>query len=158
MAAESFKICSICGIKKSIDDFYKRKGYKGRKARIDKQCKACVRKSQKKNYKDRIKKDPKYNHKKYKEASKKSDYKMKQRNNYYKHYYNITIEDYDVAYNKQRGCCAICGKHQSELSTRLCVDHDHKTNEFRGLLCVKCNGALGWHEKFEFEITSYLKG
>lgn len=57
--------------------------------------------------------------------------------------YGITPEDYDGLYDKQKGKCAICGKHQSELKRRLCVDHDHNTGKVRGLLCHKCNFVIG---------------
>ena len=36
------------------------------------------------------------------------------------------------------GKCAACGS-----TDRLCIDHDHQTNEVRGLLCHNCNTALG---------------
>ena len=39
------------------------------------------------------------------------------------------------------------------LSNSWCLDHNHKTGEFRGWLCKKCNSALGW---FEDDIN-YLK-
>jgi Recombination endonuclease VII len=39
---------------------------------------------------------------------------------------------------RQGGVCAICGKQKPEH-----VDHDHKTNSVRGVLCFNCNGGLG---------------
>lgn len=36
-------------------------------------------------------------------------------------------------------CCAICGGSDR----RLVVDHDHRTNTVRGMLCDMCNLALG---------------
>jgi uncharacterized protein YlaI len=44
---------------------------------------------------------------------------------------------------KQKGCCAICGKHQTILNKTLNVDHCHKTGKIRGLLCTNCNHGLG---------------
>ncbi len=57
--------------------------------------------------------------------------------------YNITIEDWDNMFAKQAGCCEICGIHQSAIKTTLCVDHCHNTGKVRGLLCIKCNTAIG---------------
>ena len=57
--------------------------------------------------------------------------------------YGITSEQYDIIYTKQNGCCAICGKHETKLNRKLSVDHDHETGIIRGLLCYKCNTALG---------------
>ena len=39
--------------------------------------------------------------------------------------------------------CQIChrGKH---IVGKLCLDHDHKTGEFRGWLCDLCNRGLGY--------------
>lgn len=56
--------------------------------------------------------------------------------------YGITEAQYLKMFDKQQGCCAICGKHQSELKMRLDVDHDHKLNFVRGLLCRYCNSKL----------------
>ena len=46
-------------------------------------------------------------------------------------------------YEKQYGRCAICGVAASDLSKRLCMDHDHETNKIRGLLCTACNAGIG---------------
>jgi len=53
--------------------------------------------------------------------------------------FGITAEQWDAMYALQKGCCAICGKHQSEFIKRLSVDHNHQTGKVRGLLCAMCN-------------------
>lgn len=55
--------------------------------------------------------------------------------------YGITPEQYDEMFDKQKGTCAICG-HSPE-GRRLDVDHCHRSGEVRGLLCNKCNQAIG---------------
>lgn len=60
--------------------------------------------------------------------------------------YGLTSDDYDKLLEDQNGSCAICGRLPTggATSTRnLHVDHDHKTGKIRGLLCQKCNPALG---------------
>jgi len=66
-----------------------------------------------------------------------------QRESYLKRKYHITTDRYNAMFFEQDGCCAICGKHQSEFKSRLNVDHDHSTNGVRALLCWCCNLALG---------------
>lgn len=61
--------------------------------------------------------------------------------------YGITLAEYDEIFEKQKGKCAICGLPEKYSVTmgyarRLCVDHDHKTDKVRGLLCNKCNTRL----------------
>jgi hypothetical protein len=60
-----------------------------------------------------------------------------------KYRFGITVEQYDEMFNEQKGRCAGCNKHQSELIKRLYVDHNHQTGNIRGLLCGNCNLALG---------------
>ena len=59
--------------------------------------------------------------------------------------YGITEEDYDKMFQDQNGCCAMCGRHQSEFNKRLAVDHNHKTGHIRGLLCTFCNSRVLKH-------------
>jgi len=54
--------------------------------------------------------------------------------------YRLSKADYDRMLIAQNGACAIC-KRKSKR--RLCVDHCHVTGEVRGLICHKCNTALG---------------
>lgn len=40
--------------------------------------------------------------------------------------------------------CEVCGSFKEEFKKKvLCYDHCHKTNKFRGWLCMRCNFALG---------------
>jgi len=55
---------------------------------------------------------------------------------------NLTHEDYLQLFIDQDSRCAICLQpFESSKTTHL--DHDHKTNKVRGLLCSKCNHGLG---------------
>jgi len=56
--------------------------------------------------------------------------------------YGLLKEDFELLLKLQKGVCAIC-KKSPRANKRLAVDHDHKTGAVRGLLCDKCNHALG---------------
>ena len=73
-----------------------------------------------------------------------------------KNVYGITLDDYNRMFNEQGGKCAICQRHQNELTRTLCVDHDHKTNKVRALLCVTCNTDVSVVENRLEEMTKYL--
>lgn len=64
----------------------------------------------------------------------------KYRNQYLKHYYGMTLAEYESRLSSQGGVCGICRVAQSG---RLMVDHDHSTGAVRGLLCSRCNHGLG---------------
>jgi hypothetical protein len=55
--------------------------------------------------------------------------------------YGITVADYDEMFEQQNGVCAGCKQPNNE--GRFHIDHCHKTNKVRGLLCGNCNKALG---------------
>ena len=61
--------------------------------------------------------------------------------------FGFSVEDYEFELDNQNHVCAICGQPETDTHTgtlrRLCVDHDHKTGCFRGLLCGKCNKGIG---------------
>lgn len=56
--------------------------------------------------------------------------------------FGISVEDYNNRLVAQNGVCKVCGK-VNEDGRRLHVDHNHKTGIVRGLLCGKCNLAIG---------------
>lgn len=57
--------------------------------------------------------------------------------------FGMTVEQYEVALAQQGGVCAICSVASNIEGKNFCVDHDHATGKVRGLLCHKCNAALG---------------
>lgn len=57
--------------------------------------------------------------------------------------YGIDLDIYNKMFQDQKGCCAICNRHQSEFKLSLAVDHCHNTNKVRSLLCPNCNTGLG---------------
>ncbi len=59
--------------------------------------------------------------------------------------YGISLEFYNYMLTQQDHKCAICKSAEFGRKTAqsFAVDHDHKTNQVRGLLCHKCNSMLG---------------
>ena len=64
--------------------------------------------------------------------------------------YQLALEDYDLMLEVQDGLCAVCRRVEISKDPRtgqvrlLAVDHDHQTGQVRGLLCSRCNCALGY--------------
>lgn len=59
--------------------------------------------------------------------------------------YNLKPGEYDALLLAQGGLCAICRADTPGIRTRsFYVDHDHDTGRVRGLLCHRCNSALGY--------------
>lgn len=56
--------------------------------------------------------------------------------------YGLTVEEYNTYRASFPDVCGICGKLE-EQKRRLSLDHCHKTKKIRGLLCHKCNVAIG---------------
>lgn len=73
--------------------------------------------------------------------------------------YGLGPGDYARLYELQGGRCAIC-RRATGATRRLSIDHDHATEEVRGLLCRPCNDLLG-HARDELDFFKrayrYLK-
>ena len=120
------KICSRCKITKPICDFTKNKSNPDGLNYYCTGCKSELYYEYKKKYPERIKQYISRAH------------KMQ---------IGLTEKQYDELYQKQKGGCAICGLEETDKNQhgvkRLAIDHDHNTTMVRGLLCAKCNRALG---------------
>ncbi len=116
------KVCPRCKQLKDLSEFSRdtRNGYQSQ----CRDCRLAIQQAWRKN-------DP--------EAYHRSRLKR-----YLKFHYSLTLADYDALLEKQGGVCAICGKPELHPRFRfLSVDHDHKTEKIRGLLCFRCNRAIG---------------
>jgi len=128
------RTCTKCGKWKHWKSFSPNHGgSKGRKSR----CQTCCAK-----YKAAWKKRTGYESPYYYNPS---DNKFRSLYSLYK----LTRPEFDSIYKRQHGKCAICRRPIRKQSTKsetrrsAFVDHDHKTGRVRGLLCQRCNCALG---------------
>ena len=112
---QTTKPCIRCGEYKPLSQYHKNKKYKDGH---DGRCKPC-RKQEASQYR--------------------STNKELLRDIRLQKLYDITTVDYNRILVEQKGRCAICEK-DSEI---LHVDHNHNSNEVRGLLCGSCNRGLG---------------
>ncbi len=120
----SSKKCACCGEIKPTTGFY-RKNNRG-KWGFCSHCKECK-------------------NKKVKEYRLENPEKIKE--NALKRNYGITLEYAEKMLKNQNYKCAICGEELflvgSSKKLKAHVDHDHKTDKVRGLLCDNCNKGLG---------------
>ena len=63
--------------------------------------------------------------------------------------YNLTPDEKLNMVEEQENLCAICGQPETSVDKRsgktkcLSIDHHHESGRVRGLLCGKCNAAIG---------------
>jgi hypothetical protein len=65
---------------------------------------------------------------------------------YIKRRYGLLEENLRDLMDSQKGCCWICQKsliNPERNSNSMHIDHCHKTNKVRGLLCGVCNTRIG---------------
>lgn len=115
------KRCYICKAKKTESEFHKDRS---KPDGFNSRCKSCntVKQSL---YTKRIKKEF--------GRTRARAYELK-------HYYGIMQAEYDSMLKAQNGVCAIC---KTKPENTLAVDHCHDSKSVRGLLCRRCNSAIG---------------
>ncbi len=109
------KKCASCQVIKPIEEFPRDKGKPDGYASS---CKPCRRESKQKF----LERNPYYN-------------EMES----WRRRYGLSREEYMRMYEDQEGRCFICGEEK-----KLHVDHDHRTNKVRALICHECNSVLGY--------------
>ena len=114
LQAEGVLKCSKCGEKKVPEEFSR--SSKSSFGRVS-SCKAC----QSLDYK-----------------VKHIAYKKRGREGYLRRNYGITTSEFEKLVELSGEMCGCCGDR-----TKLYVDHCHDTGNIRGLLCQKCNSAIG---------------
>jgi len=78
-----------------------------------------------------------------------------------KHKYNLTKLDFNNLLLAQNNRCAICNESLDLTNTRnIHIDHNHKTKKIRGILCQKCNQAIGLlrdNPEYAYNASIYLE-
>ena len=121
------KYCSGCDQNKTVEEFWKNNT---KPDGLQSRCKVCW-----KRLTDKRRNGPK------------REEELRQRKNrHLVNYYGISLEEYESILARQGGKCAICHEPESMPRRKLVVDHCHRTGRVRGLLCGRCNLALGMLE------------
>ena len=145
---KTYRVCKGCDEKLLLEScFYRVKGY------FQRTCKACKGKSQRKyRSKPEVRERLKQESKEWRETPRgKRISKSKELSSKF----GITLDDYAEMLESQNNGCAVCGG-QSIHGRMLSVDHCHETGKIRGLLCLKCNTALGYLNDSEPLVVNLL--
>ena len=151
-AMDAERKCNTCNVTKPIEDFptdRRPRKSTGEPGRL-RHCRDCHLKRQRKRSREKY--DPRA-----------------KRDRYLRQRYGISLERFEAILESQGGVCAICGEAQEHkrsgrpylhaqsakpvesVTGRWCVDHDHEhcgpdkgcAECVRGVLCTKCNTAIG---------------
>ena len=144
------KKCKKCGAEKPLDDFYRAAGMRDGHRN---ECKVCDLAAKHERYMAdpakamaRVKRWQQANPDRVSATQRarraRPEIKRADRARHLRNKYGVTIEQYDDLLASQGGGCAICGREpRPDISLHL--DHDHESGQLRGILCFRCNNALG---------------
>lgn len=136
----SEKTCSKCGdVLPATSEFFKVE--KRFAVGFAAECRKCRAKRERERYAA----EPDKHNKSCKSWRRKNPAKIKEGNKRakLKIRYGLSPDEYGAMLKSQGQKCAICGETGGGRWGVLVVDHDHKTDEVRGLLCHNCNTAIG---------------
>jgi Recombination endonuclease VII len=143
--AEQRKTCCVCDQRFSFENFY---NFKNKSDGKSYRCKGC---------------DDKARHSWKLKHPVRSERSMRNQSLLVK--YGISLVEYEELLEQQSFVCAICKQQERHRNkdcgvSNLAVDHCHKSNKIRGLLCNRCNrglGLLGDSEEILSEALNYLR-
>ena len=147
------KVCLGCGVDKPFDQYHK---HPCCKFGLNSRCRSCTSVDARQRYQALTAGGQRHP---YRNAIK--------RRHILKKKFGMTDQAFVTMKARQEGLCAICRKPETGTSgvkrtlRELAVDHDHTTGAVRGLLCHKCNAALGcFNDNIDLleAAKEYLKG
>lgn len=116
----STKLCSKCEIEKPLGDFYTQQ--RSGQEYVFPYCKDCAGQKAQAWQRDN--------------ANRWNQQRRQRR-------YGITQAEFEQLQLAQNALCAICHQPETRYDGQLSIDHCHITGAVRGLLCHRCNSALG---------------
>lgn len=126
--------CCTCKAYKPLSEYHKDKTTR---YGVSVSCKECSNDRSKTLHKNRMLSDP--------------TYALNKKNQYIKHKWGMSREEYDARLLAQDGKCAVCKQEQPTAYWHL--DHNHKTGALRDFLCSNCNRGIG-HLKEDLTILN----
>jgi hypothetical protein len=132
---DALKVCRLCGEEKPLDHYYKSKARTRDGHRHE--CKMCVNFTTTKYYREN-----------------RENLVEKRKDYHYRRNYGITLNDFLRMSEEVGNSCEVCG------DAPVVLDHCHTTGEVRGILCNKCNQALGLmrdNADLIVKLSDYLK-
>ena len=144
LAADGLKFCTQCKVRRALSEFWRRPNAQIPEMRYSRICRNCKNERYKtykiehlEQWQARIKKQ---NEKRRLNVDRSADQRFRR--------YGITKEKYMEMLNIQNRSCAICNE-TAKNDHGFHIDHNHITGNVRGLLCGKCNMALGMLQERE---------